>query len=150
MIALTQIVKKADVKVNGKIISEIDKGILIFLGVFKGDSFADALWLAKKVASARIFVGEENNKIDFSTKDLGLEAIVVSQFTLCADVRKGNRPSFSDAEKSDEAEKIYEYFLEQLNMELNGKVKGGQFGAYMEVSLVNDGPFTLIYETDGH
>lgn len=150
MIALIQIVKKADVKVNGKVISEIDKGILIFLGVFKDDSFDDALWLSKKVANARIFVGEEKDKIDFSTKDLGLEAIVVSQFTLCADVRKGNRPSFSDAKKSEEAEKIYNYFLEQLNIELIGKVKGGQFGAYMEVSLINEGPFTLIYETDGH
>ncbi|MCA9381946.1 D-tyrosyl-tRNA(Tyr) deacylase [Candidatus Dojkabacteria bacterium] len=150
MLALTQNVKKADVKVRGKVISAIGEGLLIFLGVAKGDSEKDALWLVQKLANARIFMGEEEGKIDKSVKDLGYEVLIVSQFTLYADIKKGNRPSFTDAEVPDKAEKLYDYFVNEMNKELYGKIKSGEFGAYMEVSLVNDGPLTLIYESNGH
>lgn len=147
MKAVLQRVKSASVTVNEKIIGEIGVGFAILLGVVSGDTEAQADLLAKKVAALRVFT-DENEKMNLSLIDVAGEALVVSQFTLCACCKKGNRPSFSDAAVPDEAKKLYEYFIKQL--ETNGvkKVQQGEFGADMLVSINNDGPVTILFDTD--
>lgn len=139
-----QRVKKASVEVEGEIISAIDQGYLILIGVSDNDSKEDADRLASKIGRLRIFE-DENGKINRDINDVGGSAIVVSQFTLYADCRKGNRPSFTSAGKPDYANEMYLYFAEKLR-EYIKDVKLGSFGADMKVSLLNDGPFTLILE----
>ncbi len=130
--------------VDGKICGEIGKGYLVLLGVGQGDTEEDCRRLADKIINLRIF-SDENDKINLSLSDVGGDLLVVSQFTLYADCRKGNRPNFIQAGKPDEAERLYNYFADYCRSK--GKhVEMGIFGADMKVQLVNDGPFTVILE----
>jgi len=139
-----QRVKKASVVVDGKIVSEIGKGLLVLLGAEKGDTEALADYLAKKIVNLRIFP-DENDKMNLSIKEVVGEVLVVSQFTLASYIKKGNRPSFSDALEEKIAEKLYEKFVDNIKSE-GLRVRKGVFKARMEVSLVNDGPVTFILE----
>ena len=147
MKAVIQRVAFADVKVDGEIIGAIEKGFMILLGVVEGDTKAEAELLAKKTANMRIFE-DENGKMNLSLLDTDGECLVISQFTLCADCKKGNRPSFINSAKPDEANELYEYFMEQLKANGIKKVEHGIFGADMKVSLLNDGPVTIVLDTD--
>lgn len=144
MRAVVQRVKCASVDVDGARISEIGAGYLVLLGVGERDTELDCERLAQKLVSLRIF-SDENDKINLSLKDIGGEMLVVSQFTLYADCRKGNRPSFTSAKPPEEAERLYELFCEMCKREIPS-VKKGIFGADMKVSLLNDGPFTVVVE----
>ena len=142
---VVQRVKNAKVEVEGKVVSKIDKGFLVLLGVTHNDTEEQADYLAKKLCGLRVFT-DENDKMNLSLKDVGGELLIVSQFTLYADCSQGNRPSFINAAKPDKAEKLYEYFCNQCNQKYNIKVEKGIFGADMKVSLLNDGPVTIIIE----
>lgn len=144
MKVVIQRVLEAKVEVNDKIIGDIGKGLLIFLGVGKDDDKKIADRYIDKILKLRIFA-DEKGKTNLSLNDVQGEVLVVSQFTLYADCRKGNRPDFIDAGSAGKAEELYEYFLEQINYRI-GKVESGEFGAEMKVSLVNDGPFTIILD----
>lgn len=146
MKAVIQRVNYATVKVDDKIVGEISKGLLIYLGVMRSDRKTDADVLAKKISNLRIFKNE-NGKMNRSCLDNGYEALVISQFTLCADLRKGNRPSFSPAAEPDYATELYEYFIEKLKQEGVNKVQTGSFGADMKVAYENDGPVTILYDS---
>lgn len=145
MLALVQRVREARVQVEGDAVSSIGPGLLVFVGVVKGDTSKDLEYLARKVAGLRVFE-DSGGKMNLSLRDTGGEALVVSQFTLAADMKKGNRPSFADAEEPGRAEALYEDFMELLAAE-GIKVRGGRFAAHMEVSLVNDGPVTIMLES---
>ncbi|MFT3950725.1 MAG: D-aminoacyl-tRNA deacylase [Oscillospiraceae bacterium] len=140
-----QRVLSAGVTVDGVVAGEIGKGFLVLLGVGAGDSEADCARLADKLAGLRIF-SDENDKINLSLRDVGGEILVVSQFTLYADCRKGNRPNFTAAASPKEAARLYEHFIALLRQKMGLAVPCGVFGADMRVQLVNDGPFTLILE----
>ncbi len=142
MIAVIQRVKKADVTIDGKIYSEINQGLLILLGIEKGDSEDKAKFLADKTADLRIFE-DENEKMNMSVKDVQGSILVVSQFTLAGDCSKGKRPSFDKAEKPDKAIPLYEKYIEYLK-EQNIPVQTGIFGAMMDIGLINDGPVTFV------
>lgn len=144
MKALIQRVKRASVTVDGAKISEISKGILVFLGVEKEDVFENAEKLADKICKLRIFE-DENEKMNLSVTDVEGELLVVSQFTLCGDCKKGTRPSFDKAASPDVAVKLYNYFIEYLKNK-NISVKTGKFQAMMDVELINDGPVTFWLE----
>lgn len=144
MKAVVQRVTHASVKVDGEIKGEIQNGLLILLGVGMNDSEGDAERLAQKISKLRIF-SDENDKINLSVNDIGGSLLVISQFTLYADCRKGNRPNFMNAGKPDEAERLYEYFVSECK-KLVPNVQKGVFGADMKVELLNDGPFTVILE----
>ena len=144
MRAVVQRVKASSLKVDGKLISEIPFGLVVFFGVRVGDAEGRAEAMAKKIANLRIFE-DENGKMNLSVKDVGGEVLFVSQFTLYGDASHGNRPGFTTAAAPDEAEKLYEYML-SLCAESGLTVEHGQFGADMKVELVNDGPFTIILE----
>lgn len=147
MKAVIQRVTNASVTVDNKVIGEIGKGFLILLGAGTGDTEKDAKKLADKILGMRIF-SDENDKINLSLNDIDGEVLIVSQFTLYADCRKGNRPSFVNACEPVEANRLYEYFVSLFQ----GKVKNvqkGQFGADMKVQLLNDGPFTIILNCNG-
>ena len=144
MKAVVQRVTHASVKVDGEIKGEIGNGFLVLLGVGQGDTEADADRLVNKIVKMRIF-SDENDKINLSLADVGGEMLVISQFTLYADCRKGNRPNFIQAGKPDEAERLYEYFVEECRKQVP-VVEKGVFGADMKVELLNDGPFTVILE----
>ena len=143
MRVLIQRIRKASVAVSGEIVGAAGRGILIFLGVTHGDTRADADWLAKKAAGLRIFEDDEG-KMNKSLLDIGGDALVVSQFTLYADCRKGRRPGFDAAGDPAAANDLYEYFTERLKAEGVGHVATGRFGADMLVSLENDGPATFL------
>lgn len=147
MKAVIQRVTFADVKVDGEVVGKIEKGFMILLGVVEGDTTKEADYLAKKTAAMRIFE-DENGKMNLSLLDTDGECLVISQFTLCADCKKGNRPSFINSAKPDEANKLYEYFIEKLKENGVKKVEKGIFGADMKVSLLNDGPVTIILDSD--
>ena len=138
-----QRVKNASVTIDEELYSKIDKGFLILLGVEKGDLQENAQWLAEKVLKLRVFE-DENNKMNRSIMDIDGEILVVSQFTLAGNCKKGTRPSFDNAEMPEKAKKLYEDFCAILAQSLS--VKTGVFGAMMDVSLVNDGPVTFILE----
>lgn len=144
MKALIQRVKQASVTVDGVKISEISKGILVFLGVEKEDVSENAEKLADKICKLRIFE-DENEKMNLSVTDVEGELLVVSQFTLCGDCKKGTRPSFDKAASPDVAVKLYNYFIEYLKNK-NISVKTGKFQAMMDVELINDGPVTFWLE----
>lgn len=144
MKALIQRVKEASVKIDGEIYSAINAGMLVFLGVEKTDTFENAEKLSQKVLNLRIFE-DENEKMNFSIQDIKGEILVVSQFTLCADCKKGTRPSFDDAANPEIANGLYEEFVKLLTK--SGLiVKTGKFRAMMEISLINDGPVTFWVE----
>ncbi|MCD7810762.1 MAG: D-tyrosyl-tRNA(Tyr) deacylase [Ruminococcus sp.] len=139
-----QRVLSASVSVDGRVCGKIGKGYLVLLGVGEGDTEAECRRLADKIINLRIF-SDENDKINLSLEQVGGELLIVSQFTLYADCRKGNRPNFVQAAKPDAAERLYDYFVEYCR--LKGKhVETGIFGADMRVELLNDGPFTVILE----
>lgn len=144
MKALIQRVKQASVTIDNELYSKIGHGILIFLGVEKSDTKENADKLAQKVVNLRIFE-DENDKMNLSVKDVNGEVLIVSQFTLCADCKKGTRPSFDKAAHPDMALELYEYFVKSI--EASGMiVKTGKFWAMMDVELINDGPVTLFAE----
>lgn len=142
MRVLIQRVAEASVKVDGKVIGEIAGGLLILLGVEQEDDGSDLDWLINKVANLRIFQDEEGH-MNLSLKDVDGEALVVSQFTLHAATKKGNRPSFIKAARPEQAIPLYEKFVDALSQALGKEVATGEFGADMKVSLLNDGPVTI-------
>lgn len=144
MKALIQRVKRASVTINNELYSEIGAGVLVFLGVEKGDSQENADKLADKIVKLRIFE-DENDKMNLSLQDVKGEALIVSQFTLCGDCKKGTRPSFDKSAPPAEAEKLYEYFIQQVK-NCNIPCKTGKFKAMMDVELINDGPVTFWIE----
>ena len=145
MKVVVQRVKEAKVEVDGKLISKIDNGFLVLLGITHADTETNADYLVKKVCNLRVFE-DENQKMNLSLKDINGKLLIVSQFTLYANCKDGNRPSFVEAAKPDMANKLYEYFCEKCEKEYNIDVKKGIFGADMKVSLLNDGPVTIIIE----
>lgn len=146
MRAVIQRVKQAQVTVSGSVVSEIGKGLLIFLGIEDADNGEDIEWLSRKIAQLRIF-GDENGVMNRSLLDIAGEAMVISQFTLHASTKKGNRPSYIRAAKPEVAIPLYEQFLANLQKALGKEVAAGIFGADMKVSLVNDGPVTISIDT---
>lgn len=147
MKAVIQRVSEASVTVDGAVVGAIEKGFLVLLGVMEGDSEADADILAAKVAKLRVFT-DEQDKMNLSVTDVDGEVLCVSQFTLCADVKKGNRPSFTPSAAPAEADRLYEYFMARLKAEGVRNVAHGIFGADMKVRLLNDGPVTILFDTD--
>ncbi len=146
MIAVIQRVQKAEVTVRGKTAGSIGAGLCILLGVAKGDSETEADYLAGRIAGLRIFA-DGNGKMNVSLKDISGSALVVSQFTLCGEWRKGRRPGFTAAAEPGEAERLYQYFCRVLQR-MAVPVETGAFGAMMQVSLVNDGPVTFVLDTE--
>ena len=144
MKAVVQRVTRASVTVDGKVCGKIDNGFLVLLGVGQEDEKADAERLAAKICKLRIF-SDENDKINLSVNDVNGSLRVISQFTLYADCRKGNRPNFMNAGAPDKAEELYEYFCEECK-KLVPTVEKGIFGADMKVELLNDSPFTVILD----
>ena len=147
MKAVIQRVTSAQVSVNGSVVGSCENGFMILLGVASGDTEEDAAVLARKTAALRVFC-DENGKMNKSLLDTDGQTLVISQFTLCADVKKGNRPSFIGAAEPSLAEKLYFYFCDELKKLGVKRVENGVFGADMKVSLVNDGPVTIIYDTE--
>ena len=146
MRAVIQRVSSASVAVDGKTVGSCERGYLILLGVAEGDTETDAELLCKKIAALRIF-RDENDKMNLSIRDIDGEALVISQFTLLANYRHGNRPDFLASAKPDEANRLYEYFTQLLSRELR-RVEHGIFGADMKVSLTNDGPVTICMDSE--
>lgn len=147
MRAVIQRVLSAQVETGGECVGKIDKGLAVLLGVMNGDTEEQAKLMAGKIARLRIFE-DENEKMNLSVNDVGGAVLSISQFTLCADVKKGNRPSFILSAPPDEADRLYRYFNECLLSEGVKSVETGVFGADMKVSLVNDGPVTICFDTD--
>ena len=148
MKALIQRVAEASVEVNGERVAEIGRGLLILLGITHSDGPADVEWLARKIPALRIFE-DENGLMNKSVSDIGGSVIVVSQFTLYADTKKGNRPSFIEASRPEHAEPLYAELVRQLRLTLGpDRVGTGVFGAEMQVRLLNDGPVTVELRTD--
>jgi len=146
MRVVIQLVKKASVTVAGKLISEINQGYLILLGIEAEDSQEDINWLAGKIARLRIFA-DENEAMNLSINDVDGDVIVVSQFTLQAKTKKGNRPSFIKAARPEIAIPLYESFVTSLEKELDKKIQTGEFGAMMDVALINEGPVTILIDS---
>ena len=147
MKAVIQRVSRASVTVEGELISEIKKGYMILLGVMDDDTREDAEILARKTASLRVFEDDEG-KMNLDIKNVDGEILAISQFTLCADVKKGNRPSFIRSAPPQEANELYEYFCEKLIENGVKNVYKGVFGADMKVDLLNDGPVTILYDSE--
>ena len=143
MIVVMQRVTNASVKVDDKVVSSINNGMLILLGISNDDSKEDIIKMTNKISKLRIF-NDENDIMNKNVNEVNGEVLVVSQFTLYGNVRKGNRPSYIEAAKPDIAKPIYNLFIKQLDSLINNKVQSGIFGAYMLVDIVNDGPVTLI------
>ena len=146
MRAVIQRVKSASVTVEGKVISEIRKGLLVFLGVAQEDTPADVDYMASKIANLRIFEDNEG-RMNLSILDVGGEALVVSQFTLYGDCRKGRRPSFIAAARPEKADPLYQAFMDEISR-LGVPVKAGIFQAMMDVELINDGPVTMMLDSN--
>ena len=145
MRAVVQRVSHAQVKVDGKVVGKIEKGYLVLLGVKEGDTTKEADFLANKVVNLRVFE-DENDKMNLSIKDVGGEMLIVSQFTLYGDASHGNRPSFTEAARPEEANSLYEYFCKKVGQEVH--VEKGVFQAEMKVELLNDGPVTILLEKE--
>ena len=146
MRAVVQRVKRSSVSVDGKIVSKIDKGLMVLLGVEVNDDESDLDYILKKVTKLRIF-DDEDGVMNKSLLDYGLEVLVVSQFTLYGDARKGNRPSYIRSAKFDQGILLYEKFIEELE-KLDVKVSHGEYGADMDVELINDGPVTILLDSN--
>lgn len=145
MKVVIQRVSEASVKVDGKIVGEIDKGVMLLVGIDENDEKTDADWLVQKILNLRIF-GDEEGKLNLSVRDISGEILCISQFTLIADYKKGNRPSFIKAAKPDKAIPLFEYFKEEM-AKSGLKTASGIFGADMKVSLINDGPVTIVMDS---
>ena len=146
MRAVIQRVTKASVTINNKIKGQIASGVLIFLGIVAEDTSEDIKWLSKKISNLRIF-SDDNDVMNLSLIDQNFEALVISQFTLHAQTKKGNRPSYIKAARPEIAIPLYEEFIRQLQHDLGKEVQSGVFGANMEIDLLNDGPVTIIIDT---
>lgn len=146
MKAVIQRVSHSSVSINNQIVAQIQSGLLVLIGVEDADNKDDVHWLTSKIVNLRIFP-DENEVMNLSLKDIDGEMIIVSQFTLHALTKKGNRPSYIRASKPEIAIPLYESFIKEMEVELGKKVQTGQFGADMKVSLVNDGPVTIIIDT---
>ncbi len=146
MIAVIQRVSEAFVEIGGSIKSQIKSGLLVLVGIEDADSQEDIEWLAAKIVNLRIF-NDADDVMNVSVKDAGGDIILVSQFTLQASTKKGNRPSYIKAAKPEVAIPIYEKFIQAVAIELGKPVQTGEFGAHMKVSLVNDGPVTIVMDT---
>lgn len=140
-----QRVSEANVKVDNQIVGAIEKGLMLLIGVDESDEFSDADWLVKKIIDVRVF-SDEDGKMNHSVKDINGEILCISQFTLISDYKKGNRPSYIKAAKPDKAIPLFEYFKEGLKKS-GLKIESGIFGADMKVSLINDGPVTLVFDS---
>ncbi|REC53811.1 D-tyrosyl-tRNA(Tyr) deacylase [Chryseobacterium piscium] len=145
MKAVIQRVSEASVKVEGNIVGEINTGFMLLIGIDENDEKTDADWLVQKILNLRIF-GDENDKLNLSIKDINGEILCISQFTLIADYKKGNRPSFIKAAKPEKAIPLFEYFKEKLSKS-DLRIESGIFGADMKVSLTNDGPVTIVMDS---
>ncbi len=146
MRVLIQRVKNASVTINEEVISLIDKGLLVFVGICDEDDREDIEWLAKKIANIRLF-DDENGVMNLSVTDVGGDVLAVSQFTLMASTKKGNRPSYIKAAKPDISVPLYEQFCQELEIAVNKPIKRGVFGADMKVALLNDGPVTIFIDS---
>ena len=146
MKSVIQRVSSASVTIDSKIVADIQKGLLVLVGIEDADTQEDINWLCQKITNLRIF-GDENDVMNLSVKDIDGEIIVVSQFTLHASTKKGNRPSYIKSSKPEIAIPIYENFVSQMEKELGKKVQTGIFGADMKVALLNDGPVTIIIDS---
>jgi D-tyrosyl-tRNA(Tyr) deacylase len=146
MRAVIQRVARASVEVKQDIVGQIGRGLLVLLGVEPADSADDVLWLAGKIARLRIFA-DETGVMNLSVREVGGDLLVVSQFTLFASTRKGNRPSFLQAATPEQANQLYEHFCTQLETEIAKPVRRGIFGAKMQIDLLNDGPVTIFIDT---
>ncbi|HQV36705.1 MAG TPA: D-aminoacyl-tRNA deacylase [Flavobacterium sp.] len=146
MKAVLQRVSKSSVTIDEKIVASIQKGIVILLGIEESDTNEDIEWLSSKIVNLRIF-DDTNGVINLSVKEISGELIVVSQFTLHASTKKGNRPSYIKAAKPEIAIPLYEKFIHQITLDLGKNVQTGQFGADMKVSILNDGPVTILIDT---
>ena len=140
---VVQRVVKCDLKINGKIFSSIGYGMVIFIGISKEDDLSLLNKLAYKISKLRIF-NDEFGKMNKNINEINGEILLVSQFTLCADTKKGNRPSFIAAASPEKSIKIYNSFIEELKNHINTKIQTGKFGADMKINLINDGPVTII------
>lgn len=145
MIAVIQRVKKASVTIENSLHSKIDDGLLVLLGVKQGDAERDAELLCKKISKLRIF-SDENGKMNLSVQDIRGSVLVVSNFTLLANYKKGNRPDYMNGAKPDEANRLYEYFCDKLALEI--PVQRGVFGADMLLEIANDGPVTIVMDSE--
>lgn len=141
-----QRVREASVKINGEIVGEIQQGLLVLLGIEHVDSELDADYLIQKLIDLRIF-GDEEGKMNLSVSDISGDLLIVSQFTLFADTKKGNRPSFIRSARPEQAIPLYDYFLSQLQKSFSRKIEKGVFGGNMQVELINDGPVTIILDS---
>ena len=146
MRVVVQRVSKASVTVEGQITGQIDQGLLVLLGIETTDTREDADWLAGKIAKMRIF-GDQDGHMNLSVTDVNGKILVVSQFTLHAQTKKGNRPSFIKSARPEQAIPLYEYFLNQLEILLGKSPQTGKFGAMMDVDLINDGPVTIFMDS---
>ena len=141
-----QRVREASVKINDEIVGEIQQGLLVLLGIEHVDSELDADYLIQKLIHLRIF-GDEEGKMNLSVSDISGGLLIVSQFTLFADTKKGNRPSFIRSARPEQAIPLYDYFLSKLEKSFSGKIEEGVFGGNMQVELINDGPVTIILDS---
>lgn len=146
MKAVIQRVSQSSVTIEGEIVASIQKGLLILVGIEEADTLEDIVWLSSKIVNLRIF-GDANEVMNLSLKDINGEVVIVSQFTLHASTKKGNRPSYIKAAKPEIAIPLYNQFIQQVEKDLAKKVQTGQFGADMKVNLVNDGPVTILIDT---
>ncbi len=146
MKAVIQRVSESSVTINNEIVAQIEHGLLVLVGIEDADTKEDIDWLTSKIVNLRIF-GDENQVMNLSVKDIKGEMLVVSQFTLHALTKKGNRPSYIKAAKPEISIPLYEAFVHQMEIELGKKIQTGQFGADMKVTLINDGPVTIIIDT---
>lgn len=146
MRVLIQRVKNASVTIDGEVISLINNGLLVFIGICDEDGREDIEWLAKKIANIRLF-DDENGVMNLSVTDVGGDVLAVSQFTLMASTKKGNRPSYIKAAKPDISVPLYEQFCQELEIAVNKPIKRGVFGADMKVVLLNDGPVTIFIDS---
>jgi D-tyrosyl-tRNA(Tyr) deacylase len=146
MRAVIQRSLQAQVSIEGKIKASIEKGLVILLGIHESDSYEDIQWLVKKIINLRVF-DDEQGIMNLSAQEIGGEFLIISQFTLHASTKKGNRPSYSKAAKPEIAIPLYERFLVEMRLELRSEIKSGEFGANMQVSLINNGPVTIIIDS---
>ena len=146
MIAVLQRVSEATVRIDGQVRGQIGRGFLVLLGITHTDTTDDVVWLAKKITGMRIF-GDDTGKMNLDLAAVGGNVLLISQFTLHAETKKGNRPSFIKAARPEMAIPLYEQLIAQLSAEMGKSIQTGEFGADMQVSLINDGPVTIVIDT---